>query len=82
MNTFVRFFIKNEDGRTVCMDMPIPQGMVLQTLMHAVRTDGFVCSSDFFIPYDQIKYAATYNALSKGSTLLMTLPGEQPETKQ
>jgi len=59
MLTFVRFFIKHSNS---WMDFPMPEGGSLPQLMHAVRTDGFVVGLDFYIPYNMIKYVATYNA--------------------
>lgn len=76
MNPFIRFVMK-PDGRA-WMDMPLPPGMTLPILMHAVRTDGFVVHEQFFIPYDQIKYAALYTGMSQPNGGLKVVPFTPP----
>lgn len=70
MNTFVRFFIKGSQPGRIFFDMPMPPEMNLPMLMHAVRTDGYIISNDFFIPYSQIQHVATYAATQQAARVV------------
>ena len=78
MALFARIFIKTTSGADVWMDMPVPTD--LATLMFNVRSAGHMQTTDFYIPYDQIRFVATYVADMPESGKVFKLVPEAPKS--
>jgi len=77
MKTIVRFFLKSH---AISLDVPLPDNLNLAQYMHIVRTDGFLVTTDFFVPYDQINLVLTYQAEQPaGKVMPFTVVPPSPE---